>query len=267
MSGRLFFQVGVIVTDLHSAMDELSRAVGMTWTEPADRRLGDDDLRIAFSREGPPYVELIESEAGGGWDSSSGPHLDHLAFWSPDLEQDRGRLRRGRPSLDGRALSGLWMYHGTQHAGMRIEHIDESLRQQFRQRVGDERVVPRSVLDAYFAAINEHRYDDVAALFSDTAEFVAPGPSVMRARTDLAVYLEHALQLYPQHAQTTTRLIEAGNTIAVELRFSGILASGTSVEFDAVNIFDLDPSGQIAKLSAWYDFHELRRVLRELTSI
>ena len=268
MTGRVFFQVGVIVTDLEAAMDELSLALGLSWTEPARRQLGADELRVVFSKEGPPYIELIESGPGGGWDSSAGPHLDHLGFWSPDVDGDRERLAAlGLPLLvDGRSLSGLWMYHGTTHSGMRIEHIDETLRERFLQRVVGGRKDPQTVVDAYFAGINSERYDDVAALFAEDAELTAPGVAAMRSRPEIANYFSRALQLYPEHADIPTRFIRAGDSMTVEIQFRGALASGQPIEFHAVDVFDFNEAAQISRLSSWYDSHELRRTLRAVSS-
>jgi hypothetical protein len=34
------------------------------------------------------------------------------------------------------------------------------------------------------------------------------------------------------------------------------------MEFDAIDVFDLDAHGQITKLSSWYDSHAVRSALR-----
>jgi len=48
----------------------------------------------------------------------------------------------------------------------------------------------------------------------------------------------------------------------VEIRFAGALASGARVAFDAVDVFDIDDGGRIARLSSWYDSHAVREQLR-----
>ncbi len=34
------------------------------------------------------------------------------------------------------------------------------------------------------------------------------------------------------------------------------------MEFDAIDVFDLDDDGRIVKLSSWYDSHAVRKALR-----
>jgi hypothetical protein len=135
---RIFYHVGVIVTDLEAAMRELTTAVGLSWSAPVDRYLGDAHNRVTFSREGPPFIELIQGEPGSDWDTSNGPRLDHLGFFSPDLDADKQRLacEGFELAIDGAALSGPWAYHLTKHAGMRLENVDESARGQVLARLG-----------------------------------------------------------------------------------------------------------------------------------
>src|SRR4051794_33382120 len=125
---RTFFQVGVLVDDIEAASDELHRAVGLRFEPAVERRIGEWEIRTSFSLHGPPYIELIESPSGTPWHAEAGPRLDHLGFWSPELEEDRRRLEAEglAVAIDGVASGGPWFYHQTTHAGMRIEHIDET---------------------------------------------------------------------------------------------------------------------------------------------
>lgn len=125
-----FFQVGILVADLEAAMDELGRALGLTWAEPQDRRLGEWTCRVTFGRPGPPYLELIEGPPGSPWDSEGGYRLDHLGLWTGDLDRERARLvAEGLPvDVEGTELSGPWTYHRGERTGLRIEVIDEARR-------------------------------------------------------------------------------------------------------------------------------------------
>jgi ketosteroid isomerase-like protein len=58
-------------------------------------------------------------------------------------------------------------------------------------------------------------------------------------------------------------MILADSTATVEITFTGALASGSRMEFDAVDVFDFDDDGRIVRLTSWYDSHAVRQRLRE----
>jgi ketosteroid isomerase-like protein len=118
-------------------------------------------------------------------------------------------------------------------------------------------------LQAYFAGVNEERFADVAALFTEDGELHAPGLlEPRRGHADIADYYGAALRPYPEHRDEPTRTIVAGATATVEIHFSGALAGGARLEFDAVDVFDLADDGRIVRLSSWYDSHAVRQWLR-----
>ena len=119
-----------------------------------------------------------------------------------------------------------------------------------------------STIQAYFQGINDERYDDVGALFAPAGVLVAPGVSPRRGPSEVADYFRAALVRYPEHYDDPTRVIDAGSTVTVEIHFTGRLDNGQPLEFDAVDVFDLDGEGRIVKLSSWYDSHAVRKALR-----
>jgi hypothetical protein len=113
---------------------------------------------------------------------------------------------------------------------------------------------PRQIaLDGYFDGINEERFEDVAALFTPDAVLRAPGFPPRRGREAIAAYLRGVLAAYPVHRDQPTRTLLAGRTAAVEIHYTGRLADGTPLEFEAVDVFDFTPDAQIASLRTWYD--------------
>jgi ketosteroid isomerase-like protein len=117
-------------------------------------------------------------------------------------------------------------------------------------------------VEAYFQGINEERYDDVGALFAPDGVLIAPGVEPRVGPEEIASYFRAALRLYPEHYDDPTRIIEAGPTVTVEIHFTGRLENGAPLEFDAVDVFDLDDQGRISKMSSWYDSHAVRKHLR-----
>jgi ketosteroid isomerase-like protein len=119
-----------------------------------------------------------------------------------------------------------------------------------------------STVQAYFEGINAERYDDVGALFASDGVLIAPGVSPRVGPAEIASYFRTALTHYPKHYDDPVRVIDAGSVVTVEIHFTGELENGAPMEFDAVDVFDLDGDGRITKLSSWYDSHAVRKTLR-----
>ncbi|QEC50548.1 nuclear transport factor 2 family protein [Baekduia soli] len=117
-------------------------------------------------------------------------------------------------------------------------------------------------LTAYFDGINGEDYEAVAALFAADGELIAPGTEPRRGPAAIAEYFAAALAPYPEHVDDPTRFIHAGDTVTVEITFTGRMASGAPMNFDAVDVFDFDEQGLIRRLSSWYDSHGVRAQLR-----
>jgi Glyoxalase/Bleomycin resistance protein/Dioxygenase superfamily len=120
-----FWQVGIVVADIERSMAELTRALGVDWGPLVERELEGWRILVVFSREGPPYLELLQGSPGSPWDAAAGSRLDHLGYWTGDLAAERERLEgSGMPVvIDGEALGGHWNYHRLPETNMRVEPI------------------------------------------------------------------------------------------------------------------------------------------------
>jgi hypothetical protein len=125
-----YFHVGVIVEDLGAAIEELSRTLGLEFNEPHDGVYGDSHIRVCYSLQGPPYLELIEGEPGSLWSTTGGPRPDHVGYFVDDLDVARRKLEAaGMPvDIDGQAYGSPFTYHRPTHTGLRVELIDASRR-------------------------------------------------------------------------------------------------------------------------------------------
>jgi ketosteroid isomerase-like protein len=123
-------------------------------------------------------------------------------------------------------------------------------------------VTVREVAAAYFERLNAERWAELLDLFHEDAELVAPGASPRRGRGEIASYLRAALDPYPEHRDAPGRMLVDGEAAAIEIRFTGRLANGAEVAFDAVDVMDVR-DGRIARLTSWYDSHAVRRMLAE----
>jgi hypothetical protein len=129
-----YFQVGIVVTRLEDAMEELGGALGVGWSGPVDRQVREWVLRIAFARTPPPYVELIEGPPGSVWDAAASPRIHHLGYWSEDMDADSARLEAAGIPLE--LDVGHARYHRGERSGTRIELIDMAYRAEFHTRWG-----------------------------------------------------------------------------------------------------------------------------------
>jgi hypothetical protein len=130
-----FFQVGVLVQDIEAARDELSAALGIVWSEIVERVNGEWKIRVCFSKEGPPYLELIEGPPGSPWDSGGASRIDHIGYWTPDLERHKETLAANGIPVDHDGAP-LFTYQHGRASGLRIELIGSSARPAFYERWG-----------------------------------------------------------------------------------------------------------------------------------
>jgi hypothetical protein len=132
-----FMQTGIVVPDIEAAKAELTAALGLTWGPTRDREIGPWRIRVAFAFDGPPWIELIEGSPGTPWDPSVA-HMDHLAWWTEDLEGEQQRLNSigVQCDADGIAQGGRFTYHTAPESGVRIELIDIVRKATARERWG-----------------------------------------------------------------------------------------------------------------------------------
>jgi ketosteroid isomerase-like protein len=129
----------------------------------------------------------------------------------------------------------------------------------------DERDRHADSVRAYFAGINAERFDDVAALFAEDGELRAPGTEPLRGRDAIAGYFAAALAPYPDHFDDPVRTLFSGDSVTVEIHYTGRHTSGMPIEFDAVDVFDFDANDKIRKLTSWYDSYSVRAALRQIS--
>lgn len=127
------FHVGMVVEDVEQGMDEISRALGVSWGRvqrkdlTMDSRGGTGPVSVcyAYSLDGPPYLELIERRDGSVFDSLG---LHHVGMWTENPASESARLDEMgwlRESVII-AADGTWgggLFHlGT--GGLRVEVVD-----------------------------------------------------------------------------------------------------------------------------------------------
>ena len=121
-----YAHVGIIVEDLDAAMAEMTATLGIEWLPVQERPNDHTTLRLTFSAR-PPYIELIEGSPGTSRDTSNGPRVDHLAYWTSDFAAAKDRMRAAGMTLDVEGSSpfgGYWCYLSSAVTGFRVELCD-----------------------------------------------------------------------------------------------------------------------------------------------
>lgn len=93
MTAIELFHVGVLVGDLEGAISRFSARLGLTFETPRAIDVVVEEggsgrprtVRVAYSIEGPPFVELIESQPDGLWGRHHGEGLHHVGGWDGEF--------------------------------------------------------------------------------------------------------------------------------------------------------------------------------------
>jgi hypothetical protein len=141
MSTAPYYHTCLLVADIEDAVQRFSTGLGLAFapilTTP-DVRLhgayqGEYELRWTFSREGPPYIELIEGQGDELFSLRQGERLHHLGRWAPSDQIAAVKSRVGEvltvssPGSEG----NVWFADPTLFHGIWIELIDEGTRGDF----------------------------------------------------------------------------------------------------------------------------------------
>ena len=105
------YHFGHVVPDLRSAMDAFGRRLQITWSTPfqmesgferADGEPDSDEVRIALSAEGPPFLELIEvvPRPGSIFAEPAGGGLHHVGYYAERWRDEVARLTREGMELE-----------------------------------------------------------------------------------------------------------------------------------------------------------------------
>ena len=108
--------LGFVVDDLDATMARLGVEWGLSWApvravralvRVADSREPEPqghDVRFVTSRQGDPYVKLIEAVPGSVWPPDGGDRLDHWTFWVTSLRDAVSDLERKGYALEATGL-------------------------------------------------------------------------------------------------------------------------------------------------------------------
>lgn len=137
---RLIDHIGVLVENLEESITKWTATTGYTFSEIGRYRTENwrdhsnpdphaHDARIAFSRNGPPYIELMEFHGEGTHSAKEGAGVHHLGFLEfPDVEGKMAEFANKGVGHDGESLSAegrviLWFTDPADLDGVRLEFV------------------------------------------------------------------------------------------------------------------------------------------------
>lgn len=133
--------VATVVTDLDESMEKVSAALGLTWATPwwgpipilYEGEVQDPTVRFSLSRQGPPHVELIESNDHDVWRASGGWH--HIGLWVRGVESVAKVLESHGYTIEAMSPTGDFAYLKSEE-GTRLELVDRRSEPDFTRWLG-----------------------------------------------------------------------------------------------------------------------------------
>lgn len=110
----------------------------------------------------------------------------------------------------------------------------------------------RDVVTRYFDFVNNDKWDALRELWHpDCVTTPVEGPQRHGVDEVMALYPE-ILAPFPIHFDDPCRILVSGDSAVVEIHVTGTMENGRTIEFDALDVFDLK-DGQIHRLRYWYN--------------
>lgn len=119
-----------------------------------------------------------------------------------------------------------------------------------------------AVVRSYFVCLDAEDWATMRTLWNEDAELRAVGARPQQGVDAIIAFCGRIFAPWRRHSDSPTRFLTCGETIVVEVAFTGTTQDGRDVAFDAVDVFDLR-GGRIQRLSTWYDIAYARRLLAE----
>ena len=127
------YHMGIVVPEIEVAMAELGEQLGVTWAPPrvfpVSMREGGElrsyGVTATYSREGPPYFELMEAVGDSVWNASYAGQLHHIGVYAEDAAKEIARLEATGFTVEAQGLTPdgkpLGPTYLTNRFGLRIE--------------------------------------------------------------------------------------------------------------------------------------------------
>ena len=111
--------------------------------------------------------------------------------------------------------------------------------------------VPKAVI-SYFDALNDEDWDGFGIIWAEDASVHAVGARPRHGVGEVLDLYKKIFEHWPRHVDIPGRTFIDGDTVTVEVHFVGTTDEGRDVEFDAIDVIDLE-DGRIKRITTWYD--------------
>lgn len=133
------FHAALHVPDLEAAIESYGRAMQLDFLPPVTRNYarlqqkehdGVFKARISYSRQGPFYIELLESTGPGMWSAPALDRFHHFGIWAEDALQEARKMEASGFEWEAtiHAGDGSTPVVFVRRSDVRVEIIDESRR-------------------------------------------------------------------------------------------------------------------------------------------
>lgn len=126
------FHVGILVKDIEEAVADFGDRLGTRFEPVHSQQVGDETVRLCYSLQGPPYLELMEMTGAGVWSPDQGEGLHHIGLTDPSVPgrcAAFGEVDVITSSGDGSPL--VAMTRPAALHGVRIEYLDANVGARF----------------------------------------------------------------------------------------------------------------------------------------
>jgi ketosteroid isomerase-like protein len=116
------------------------------------------------------------------------------------------------------------------------------------------------VVRRYFYCLDHEDWVQMRELWHDDGTLRAVGARPRDGIEDVMNLFGKLFVPWPKHCDEPTRIVHGGDTVLVEVTFTGTTGDGREVSFDAIDVFDLR-DGKIGRMTNWYDTAYARKML------
>ncbi len=128
------FHMAMAVPDVEAAMGALGQALLLDWTDvrEIDMEITTSSgtyttpIRAVYSKQGPPYLELLSGQPGSFFSTADGPRLHHAGLIVEDWEAEVERLQSLGMTLHGTTSGSVAFF--TTEFGLNLEVMGQRIR-------------------------------------------------------------------------------------------------------------------------------------------
>lgn len=126
------FHVGILVKDIEAAVAHFGALLGAEFEPVHSQEISTGEtIRLCYSLQGPPYLELVEMTGVGVWSPCQGEGLHHIGFSDPSVTSRCAEFGEVDVIASGGGSPLVAMTRPATLHGVRVEYLDANVAAQF----------------------------------------------------------------------------------------------------------------------------------------